>query len=229
MRVMRDFRGDIVWSPELIEHVLDRIKSGVSATKVALEIGATKNAVLGKTRRLSDRGVWERPKLKSMDWSPAKRLEVKTLYHEGKTSPEIAARFGVRSRTLDTLIRRMRRDGEDLPLRDPEWYRQIKKAKTPRKQASIPNPAKVLNRPPSPADRIAARIAAQPQEPVAEIVRLSWTTPTPIRICQWIEGDPRTCPPCGKAATYRSWCHEHSLVCYPARREIIGGISHAAD
>ena len=90
------------WTPEKTDGALRLRGLGHSASEISEEFDTTKNAVLGKFRRL---GLSE--KGKNPHWSPEKRARFKRMWLDGLPASHIAQEMGCKSVTVHGRRKRM--------------------------------------------------------------------------------------------------------------------------
>ena len=97
------------WSDKQIERLRELWDAGHSTDQIAIRLGVTKNAVVGKAHRL---GVPGRPSPIRMEWSDAQIERLRELWAEGHSTEQIAMRMGVSKNSVVGKSHRL-----DLPAR----------------------------------------------------------------------------------------------------------------
>lgn len=91
-----------IWTPARTDAALYFRGAGYSASAIGLALNTTKNAVLGKFRRL---GLSE--KGKNPHWTPEKRARFKRMWLDGLPASYIAQEMGCKSVTVHGRRKRM--------------------------------------------------------------------------------------------------------------------------
>lgn len=120
-------KTDFKWTPEAEAKIVELIKSGLSATEIALEFGVTKNAIAGKTHRFWKRQVIarvERPVKPELPPLGATRFSASDPYSMKAQAVEEALLVGYTVNYIGRMYRcsdrpiRARRD--ELGIKRPE-------------------------------------------------------------------------------------------------------------
>ena len=189
------------WTDDRIDELHRLAAAGMSATQIALAMGApTRNVIIGKASQI---GV----SLGNSFWSKSRIDQLKRETQEGKTAREIGAALGC---SKQAVIEKCKRHGIKL--------RHKRGCPVERRVAPKPIPALV---------EIAPRVSRQPRRAAAPVKAIAFEPPTNDNValpvirahqCRWPMGDPRDVEGfrfCGATATL-TYCPYHYGLAYRA-------------